>query len=145
MKGNTNFSDRLDAVLAFDSRNRPANFREAAEALVKDFPKSSSAWLQLGIAYTDIADYKEARKALEKAINFSSKCFRYIPYYHKGLMYKEKGDLKLAEKWFRKSIELAPNQPDPHAFLGGTLAKQGRYKEAKSEWRKMIRLSKKSL
>ena len=56
-------------------------------------------------------------------------------------MYEQQGNLKLATKWFRKSINLDPKNPDTRAFLASTLARMGLYKEAKAEWRNMIRMS----
>ena len=134
------FDKRLKEVQRFDARNAVACHVEAAEKLVADYPENAKAWLELGAALTEIARYKEAKKALDKSARFCRPHSRYFPYFWKGHLYQQQGNLRLAERWFRRSLGINPKYADCWGFLGSNLAKQGRFKEAKLIWRKQIQL-----
>ena len=90
--------------------------------------------------FTEIARYKDARIAIDKSAHLCKPKGRYFPYCWKGLLYKEQGNLRMAEHWLGRSLKENPKYADTWGFLGAVLAKQGKFKEAKAAWRKLIRL-----
>ena len=138
---NSDIKARRDAVRALDKKGAVAEFLDAAQQLVKDFPKHPAALMELGIALTDVARYDEALAALNKSIRRMKPKYHAIPFALKGDLYQAKGNYRLAEQWYRKAIDLEPRNAEWRAFLGGVLAKQGRLGEAKEVWRKQIKLN----
>jgi tetratricopeptide (TPR) repeat protein len=57
-----------------------------------------------------------------------------------GLLYRERNDLRSAEKWFRRGVRTKPTTSG-HTFLGAVLARQGRFAQAKTQYRLAIRRS----
>lgn len=134
------FKDRRAAVRELEDRGSIARFLVEAQKLVNDFPKRSLAWIELGIALTNVARYDEALRALNKSVRLMKPKYRPIPFALKGDLFKAKGNYRLAEQWYRKAIELDPRNANWWAFLGSVLARQGRLSEAKEVWRKQIKL-----
>ena len=134
------YKRQLTAVRKHDDRGAVAAYVEASERLVAMYPDRATAWLELGRAFAAVARYVDARKALDKSISLCAREYLRFPYLEKGFMYRSQGKPKLAERWFRKCIELDSKDADAWAFLGSCLARQGRLKEAKAAWRRQIRL-----
>ncbi|MFB2934911.1 tetratricopeptide repeat protein [Aerosakkonemataceae cyanobacterium BLCC-F154] len=61
-------------------------------------------------------------------------------WYQKGIASVQQGDVKSAEEFWRKSIELDPKNPEVHANLGVLLQRQGKLEEASSQYREALRL-----
>lgn len=66
--------------------------------------------MDLGISYLRQGDLKTARDKLEKAISQDSGLA--IAYSALGLVYERMNDMPLAEKNYRKSLSIAPRDPD---------------------------------
>ncbi len=137
---NSTFKRRLRSLQRLDKRNSIASYVEEAERLARDYPEYARAWLECGVAFTEIARYKDARTAFDKSARLCKPEMRYLPYCWKGLLFKEQGKLHMAENCFRHSLKKNPKYADTWGFLGAVLAKQGKFKEAKAAWRKLIRL-----
>ncbi len=137
---NADFERRLKAVRRLGAANSVASYLVAAQKIAADYPRRATAQLELGIAFIEVARYDDARKAIERSSSLCKPESVYFPYFWKGHLYREQGNLRLAEKWLRRSINSNPNYPEAWAFLGAVLAKQGRFSEAKSSWRKLIKL-----
>ena len=58
--------------------------------------------------------------------------------YNYGFVNYRTGDLALAENYFRRAIQINPNDPDEHVYLGATYLKQGRLAEASEQVREGI-------
>lgn len=134
------YKRQLDAVRKLDDRGAIAPYLEAAKRLAATYPKLTSAWIELGKAYASIGRYSDAQKALDKSVSVCVTEFLRYPYIFKGITYYEQAKYKLAEKWFRRCIELDSKDAEAWAYLGITLAYQGRNAEAKVAWRKQIRI-----
>ena len=134
------YTRRLAEVRKIDARGGIATYAEAARRLTKMYPERATAWLELGMAFSQIGQYAEARKAFDRSIRLCAPDGLRHPFLQKGLMYKSQGKLKLAESWFRRCLKLDAKDADAWAFLGSTLACQGRLREAKAAWRRQIRL-----
>lgn len=136
-----NQKERWNQILELDKRGSISLLIEELECFVKNYSDSKSGWLWLGIELTHIARYSDARIAIDRAIKLCKPDSRSIPYLHKGSLYRAKGELKKSELWFKKSIEIDPNNGDAWIFLGALLAKSGKYVEAKDAQRKAIKLN----
>ncbi|MGB5629725.1 MAG: tetratricopeptide repeat protein [Woeseiaceae bacterium] len=136
----SDFKSRRSAVRKLDDKGAVAEFLDAAQHLVGEFPKRSAAWVELGIALTYVARYDEALSALNKSIRLRKPKYHAFPFALKGDLYRAKGNYRLAEQWYRKAIDAEPRNADWWAFLGGLLARQGRLDEAKAVWLRQIKL-----
>jgi len=61
-------------------------------------------------------------------------------FYQKGIASVQQGDLKSAEEFWRKSIQLDPKNSEVHSNLGVLLQRQGKLDEATSQYREALRL-----
>jgi tetratricopeptide (TPR) repeat protein len=137
---NSYFMARRAAVRKLDNKGAVAEYLDAAQRLVIEFPKRSAAWMDLGIALTYVARYDEALQALNRSIRLMKPKYHAYPYALKGDLYNAKGKYRLAEQWYRKAIDVEPRNADWWAFLGSVLARQGRLAEAKTVWQRHIKL-----
>jgi tetratricopeptide (TPR) repeat protein len=76
----------------------------------------------------DLGLYSKARVALSRLERLGREEHPYLVRVRWGGYYNAVGDLKRAERWYRKAAEAAPVAL---VFLGGVLARQGRLAEAK--------------
>ncbi len=109
--------------------------------LVRDYPCHGPAWVLLGVALVEVARYEEAEQALAKALDFRPAHKRFIPLGHLGHLFREAGDYEQAAAWYRRAIEASPDEASGHIFLGGVLAKQGRFADAEEAHRAAIACS----
>jgi tetratricopeptide (TPR) repeat protein len=77
-----------------------------------------------------LAQYKEARSALNTALKRADESDRKYVYIYIGHLYRKKGDYRCAESWYRRAVEIQATTNNL-VFLGVCLAKQGKYAEAK--------------
>jgi len=118
------------------SSGEHATALELCRELLRDFPEYNIAWVLKGVLLYELARYPEAEQVLREAI-------RSIPleqlqhgYTHLGHLYLESGNYDEAETWYRKAIELAPDDAGRHVFLGALLAKKGDFRGAEECHRK---------
>jgi tetratricopeptide (TPR) repeat protein len=111
-----------------------------ARLYTEKYPNDSCGWLVLADALGSIAKYEEARKALRVALKLSPKDDREFVFHQIGHFYKEKGDFRRAESWYRRAVQTEATTNNL-VFLGACLARQGRYKEAKQSHRRAIQLA----
>ena len=63
-----------------------------------------------------------------------------IAYRGFGDLYKRKGNLKASERWYRKAVEEKGDKAWDLICLGGVLARQGKFAEAKKYHRRATRI-----
>jgi tetratricopeptide (TPR) repeat protein len=97
---------------------------------LRDYPDDGIAWLLVGITLVSLARYEEAEQAFAKAMDFCPEEKKQIPFSNMGHLFRESGDPNQAETWYRRAIEACPDDADYRTYLGGMLAKQGRFHEA---------------
>lgn len=90
--------------------------REIAEKLVKDFPKSSKAYLVLALTYHKERKYEQAEPLLKKAIELDAD--HHPPKMFLGWCSYYLGKQKQAEEAFKSYQPTNPNYPDVHFALG---------------------------
>lgn len=100
-----------------------------------DHPDHGQAWLLVGINLAGLARYEEAEQAFAKAIEFCPEDKRHVPFAQMGHLCRAAGDYDLAVDWYRRAAELRPGDATYLIFLGGMLAKQGRFAEAEETHR----------
>lgn len=128
-------------LVSIRQANEVACLLHYARIFTKHYPEDYYGWAVLGDGLTDFASYREADAALKRAL-------RLAPEYRVGAvcalvghLHREKGDHVRAEKWYRRAIkEDGPNTLNL-VILGGCLAKQGKFQEAKQCHRKAIKLA----
>jgi tetratricopeptide (TPR) repeat protein len=124
------------------SAGQYASALELCRELLRDFPDYTIGWVLHGIILYELARYQEAEQVLREAI-------RSIPleqlqhgYTHLGHLHQESGHYDEAEKWYRKAVELSPDDAGRHVFLGALLAKKGEFRAAEECHRRGTRCSK---
>ena len=105
----------------------PATRREIATADTNRNSRSSSAWASLASALIDLHLYRDARSAL-KHLDKTGSDHPYVVNVTHGRYHNALGELRLAERWYRKA---AAKEPAALVFVGAVLARQGRLAEAK--------------
>ncbi len=136
------YETRTEKIGKAWDQNKYALVIEMCRRLLSDYPKSAYGWYVLSYALIDLAKYDEAKISLNKCTKYIKQNSKYRPCYLKGHLYRDNGQNKLAERWYRKAIEHSPKLPELWVFLGAILARQGKYKEAKIAHRKCISLDK---
>ncbi len=115
----------------------PACAVEEARWHVEAFPRSVRAWLLFADVLAELALYSEAAAAIRRAGQLSSGKAAVRVWIQWGFLYREKQDLRRAERWFRRALS-AERSTAHHILLGATLARQGRLSEALREYRSAI-------
>jgi tetratricopeptide (TPR) repeat protein len=83
-------------------------------------PNNMDPYLELGQAYQERREYKQALKIYQRAINVAGGDYR--PYYQAGLVLKDSKDYLAAEAMLRRAAQLAPNEVSIHRLLGAVVA-----------------------
>jgi tetratricopeptide (TPR) repeat protein len=119
---------RLRARLYRTPDGHAATRRDLALEYTRLCPRSASAWASLSSALIDLGLFTKARVALTRLERLGRDEHPYLVRVHLGGYFNAMGDLKRAERWYRKAAEAAPAAL---VFLGAVLARQGRLAEAK--------------
>jgi len=107
-----------------------------AKTYIKNYQGAKSAYIDYAGALMQLARYKEAEKALEKAISICPKDKLFVPYAQMGHLNYSRGDYQEAAKWFTKCIKKLPNDATGYIYKGSALAKCGKLKSAENAHRK---------
>lgn len=131
---------QLRAILEAWQAGKVAPTIKLAKAFVKNYPQHSFGWFVFGDVLLDIARYDEAKMALTKAIKFCKPNNLARPYESMGHLYRVKGNNRIAEKWYRKALEIKPKDQCILVYIGAILARQGKFSEAKIFHRKAVKV-----
>lgn len=129
-----------NSIVACDLRRGPAETLERLERYLRSFPGHGSAWLFCGQVLVDLARYTEAMVALRKATKVLRPNRRHLCFLAMGSLYRQRGRLRLAERWYREAVAANPKTTMGLIHLGAVLALQGRFAEAKRCHRRAARL-----
>ncbi|HBY64774.1 MAG TPA: hypothetical protein DEH78_33565 [Solibacterales bacterium] len=117
----------LEKMKKFDEAE--AEFRKILAAN----PDSASVLNYLGYMLADRGvRLNEAKEMIQKAVDQEPHNGAYLD--SLGWVYFRLGNLEQAERYLRQSLERITRDPTVHDHLGDVLAKQGKYKEAVSQW-----------
>jgi len=124
---------------AWDAGQGASHFEVAAQYTAK-YPDNAFGWVALADVLVLLAHYEAARRALSRADKLAPAKLRGHICVQWGHLFRESGDLRKAEKWYRRAVQYKANTPRL-VFLGAVLAKQGRFAEAKRCHRRAARLA----
>ena len=110
------------------------------EKLAEEYPKRSDIPYQIAGVWYQKENYRESARSLERAIYIDPQEGKY--HFHLGRVYLNMRELELAEKEFRRALELMPGDrfTGPHGALGYLLCQQGRWAEAQKEFEACVRI-----
>ncbi|WP_417586025.1 type IV pilus biogenesis/stability protein PilW [Nitrincola sp.] len=112
----------LSGCSVSDTRNNPEATPEAA----------LQAYTQLGVQYLQSGDTVNAKSSLQRAVGISE---RYAPAQNAlALVFQAEREFVLAEKYYRRAIDLEPMNAMFHNNYGAFLFSLGRYTEACHEF-----------
>jgi len=103
-------------------------------------PRTSDAWNDLGIAYIQKQQWDQAIEAFRRALANPQYINPERAYVNLGNIYYFRKQYDLAAQEFRKLLDVIPQSPDGHFFLGRTLLAQGKNVEAREEIERAIAL-----
>ncbi len=132
---------KWEILLGMWSKGKILSSIELAKKYLKEYPKDAFSWYVLGDSLTQIAQYKKAKNAIQKAKKYCSSDKLDMVYSLMGRLYQENGRFRIAERWFRQAIKTNPKRTNNLIYLGAILAKQGRFSEAKKFHRRAAKLS----
>lgn len=110
-----------------------------ARLYTRRYPRDMYGWIVLANVLSAVASHEEAMLALRTAMKLSTEDELDFVYSQIGHAYREKGDYRRAEGWYRKAVE-AKETDGNVVYLGACLAKQGKYGEAKRCHRRAIKI-----
>jgi tetratricopeptide (TPR) repeat protein len=124
-------------------RNWPVALNYFERALEED-PQLSQAWHGKGLSLCQLQKFDAGLEALGKAVELEPRNVNYL--YVTGVCNEWRGrdGYEAAEAYYKKAMELMPNQAQLHHKLGTLYQRQGRYMDAIPEFKKAILLEPKS-
>jgi tetratricopeptide (TPR) repeat protein len=107
---------------------------------LKDFPNDGRAMVFLGYFYTHVRRFSDAILALRRAMRLIEKGGGNIAevYSAMGFLYKEKGNYRVAERWYCRAIENDPDDLYHYQSLGEILSLQCKFNKAESYFNQVI-------
>jgi Flp pilus assembly protein TadD len=93
--------------------------------------------MNLGVANLKAGDLEAAAVALTEAV--ATQPNRPEPHFNLGLVYERRRMLPQAEREFRTSLQLDPDQPDASNMLGVIYAEQHDILSARRVWTELVR------
>ena len=135
---------RWKRVAAAFVKSRFASGVLLARRYLDDFPEDPYAWLVLGEMQASLMRFDGARRSLDRAARLLPPDGKYHAFRALGHLYREKGSLTAAERWYRKALELRPDHDTSEIHLGTCLWRQGKHEEARSHLERAVELDSES-
>jgi serine/threonine-protein kinase len=113
--------------------------QQSAHQAIKLGENRWSAWVTLGMVYTQRGQIGEAEKAFNKALVLNpngSAIYREL-----GVTYEGAKQFDKAEAAYRKAVALDSGSWSNYSYFGAFLNRQGRYPEAESEFRQALKFT----
>src|ERR1700684_2975732 len=127
-----NSKKQWQAIKKVDQQDMVCCTLELAKRYLADYPRHGSVWLCYAKSLYAVARYKEAIAALRQALRYCPPDKVHFVQDHFGHLYKQKGQFRRAEAWFRRAIASCPSDATSYIYLGGLLAQEGRLSEAEA-------------
>jgi tetratricopeptide (TPR) repeat protein len=109
-----------------------------AEQLTVIYPTCARAFTILGDAYDNISNHQKSREQYQKAIDLDSGWVGGYFSIATSYMNVEPRDYKKAEENFLKVVELKPDLPGSHIYLGDAYRAQNNLEKARTEYEKAL-------
>jgi len=128
----------LDNAIKLHEAGKIDEAEAAYRQILQAQPSNPDALQLLGLIACQRKNYAEAAKLILQAISFNKRAAEYRN--NLGNVYLAQDMLELAEKCYRKALQLQPQYADALANLGAVFWKQGKLQEAESVYRKALEL-----
>ncbi len=128
-----------------DARDLVSSAVELARRYLAVRPTHWFVWLYYADSLCAMARYAEALSALRRALRLCPANKRHLVYYRFGHLHKQRGAFRLAERWYRRAVDISTMDATYHIFLGALLARMGRLPEAEAVHRGAIRCKRGSI
>lgn len=102
-------------------------------------PKTTDAYLNLGVFYDEMKRYDDAISSLKTALKLDSSSYNAC--YNIGNTYAHKNNFTEAIKWYKKTLELNPSNEDAVNNIGNSYAAMQDYTNAIIYFRKAIEIN----
>lgn len=112
---------------------------ELSRVLLQKFPGWNVGLFLRGCILADLARYEEAEQTLNEAVDGLSGEHKDFGYTQLANLNRQRGNFEIAEKWYRKAIEVNPDKACRHILLGAVLAEKGDLVGAEAAHRQAIR------
>jgi tetratricopeptide (TPR) repeat protein len=103
--------------------------------LVQQFPRSPRAWLSLAAVEANLRHFTEQRAAIAQAMNLDPTLVAAPLAMGNSYLFNEPRDLAAAEKFYRRTIELAPGEDNFYWVLGDVYRASNRLEQAREYYR----------
>lgn len=137
------YTEFCNGLTAQNKREHAEAVKHYTEAVLLD-PGYARAYVNRGIAYCDLKEYKDAIKDYRKAIELKpTVALVALAHYNLGNCYRKKGDYDKAIDAYNEAIKLglsAADTADAHNNCGSAYYRKGEYRQAIDAYNKAIEL-----
>lgn len=123
---------------ALDAKDDWLGLLELSQKQIKINPNNVNAWIILGNAYYDLAQYTRSISTLREALKIEPE--NAYAWFSLGLSYKEEKQFNEAIKSFREALRIDPQQSFTWYSLGETHLSLEQYDEAIKDFREVLRI-----
>ena len=131
---------RYQQIISATEKDLNACVIELAESYLKDFPDSQGGWDMYSLALLRIDRFKDAQKALYKAIKLINETNKQKRlgwlYCRMGSLYVNSGKFHKAIDWFEKAHNANPNEATFLIYKGVRLLRLEKFDEAAETFQK---------
>lgn len=126
-------------IKRYDARDMVCCTIELSRRYLAAHPDHGVVWLYYADSLYAVARYPEALTALRRGLRLCPPKKLHLVYCRFGHLHRQRGALRLAERWYRRAIESSPSDATYRIFLGAVLARAGRLQEAEAVHRRATR------
>jgi tetratricopeptide (TPR) repeat protein len=138
-KTNLSLQDRADIFMARKSYDDAVDYyQRALKQPAISAELKGAIWNKLGIAYQQLQNYDQARKAYKQSISLRPDFGE--PWNNMGTTYYLLNKAKKSVKYYLHAIKVNPNSSSFHMNLGTSYYKMKKYKEAVDEFQTALTL-----
>lgn len=133
----------MEMAVALQRLDRKKDALDQLDRLIERSPGNFDAIVTLGNIYRNNEEYANAAKAYDKAIALVKEptAGHWRVFYYSGISYEREKQWDLAERQFRRALELSPNEPMVLNYLGySMIEKKINLQEAMEMVRKAVSL-----
>ena len=131
MKSKTR-KQRYQEIISADDKELNSCVIELAENYLNDFPDSQGVWLMKSFALYRTDRFKEAKKALLKAMKSAEESDDNFSWFlcRMGRIYEDSGNFNKANEWYKKAQSSNPSEATFFIYQGVMLLRKERFDEA---------------
>lgn len=134
-----NYHQSYKLIRSAESKGLTACVVELCRNHLRRFLDDALTWLWYSMALTEFAQYRQAQKAIRRAISLCPKQKQRIAFAQMGHLFDAKGDLKRAAVWYRRASRADLKDASCHIYLGHAAFRRGLLRQAESHYRTAIK------